>query len=375
MALPSFSNIVTLCRKEWRSLFHDAILMFFIVFAFSFSIYSQAKGTSTELKKAAVGIVDEDRSALSLRFRDALREPYFGRIETVPLDRVEQDMESAQYTFVLIFPQKMEADLRAGKNVTLQLLIDATVMSQSQIGAGYIQNIIQLELARYFKIPTNEVQPVNLIIRYAFNQSREPSWFSSVTGVIQNITMLAILLTGAALIRERERGTIEHLLVMPVTALEIVLSKVIANGIVILAAAFLSLQFVVRGMIGVDIQGSIGLFMLASALYLFFTTGLGLFLGTISRSMPQMGLLFILTIMPMNMLSGGVTPLESMPVFLQHIMRFMPTTEYISLAQAILFRNADFSIVWPKMLSITVTGLVFFIYSAKRFRSFLERQG
>ena len=193
--------------------------------------------------------------------------------------------------------------------------------------------------------------------------------------MIQNITMLAILLTGAALIRERERGTIEHLLVMPVSALEIVLSKVVANGVVILLATFLCIQLTIRLWIGVEIGGSITLFLIATALYLFFTTGLGLFLGTISRSMPQMGLLFILIVLPMNLLSGGFTPLESMPEILQKIMSVVPSTNYIKLAQAILFRNAGFSIVWPEMMMVTVVGLMFFVYSTLRFRSFLERQG
>ena len=100
-----------------------------------------------------------------------------------------------------------------------------------------------------------------------------------------------------------------------------------------------------------------------------------MFLGTISRSMPQMGLLFILIVLPMNLLSGGFTPLESMPEILQKIMSVVPSTNYIKLAQAILFRDAGFSIVWPEMVMVTVVGLMFFIYSTLRFRSFLERQG
>jgi len=328
-----------------------------------------------DLKDASVGVVDEDRSALSLRLIDALQKPYFGRVTNIRNDEVEKEMERARYTFVLQFPTHMESDIRGGKKVTAQLLIDATVMGQAQIGAGYIQNIVAMELARYFKVQSISVESVDIITRYAFNQNRNTAWFTSITGLIQNITMLAILLTGAALIRERESGTIEHLLVMPVNTLEIVLSKVVANGLVILVASLLSIEIVVRQIIGVEINGSIPLFMLVSALYLLFTTGLGLFLGTVSRSMPQMGLLFILIVLPMNLLSGGFTPLESMPVLLQKIMHFVPSTTYISLAQAILFRNAGFDIIWPKMLLITVVGLAFFIFSAARFRDFLEKQG
>lgn len=375
MGLPSFSNVFNLCRKEWQSLLHDTILLAFIIFSFSLSIYSQATGTSTDLKSAAVGIVDEDRSPLSLRLTDALLPPEFGKVTPVSHGEAEQGLESAQYTFVLQFPQRMEADLRAGKSVTVQLLIDATVMGQAQIGAGYIQNIIQQETARYFGLSAASASSVDLIIRFAFNQERNTAWFSSVTSMIQQITMLAALLTGAALIRERERGTIEHLLVMPVTSFEIVLSKVIANGVVILLAAWLCLEVTIKRWIGADIVGSVPLFILATALYLFFTTGLGLFLGTVARSMPQMGLMFILIILPMNLLSGGFTPLESMPEILQKIMSVVPSTNYIKLAQAILFRDADISIVWPEMIMVTGVGLLLFTYSTIKFRGFLERQG
>ncbi|PZO88165.1 MAG: ABC transporter permease [Micavibrio aeruginosavorus] len=372
---PSIPTVAHLCRKEWQSLFHDTVMMFFIVFSFTFLLYSQATGTSTDLKRASIGIIDEDHSPLSLRLKDSLIPPYFKNVEEVTEQQAEKGLESAKYSFVLHFPSRMEADIRAGKKVTAQLLIDATIIGQAQIGSGYINTIIQKELASYFNAQ-NGIQPtIDLIVRYSFNQGRDTTWFTAVTSMIQNITMLAILLTGAALIRERERGTIEHLLVMPITALEIVLSKVIANGVVILVATFLCIQLVIRQWIGVEINGSITLFLLASGLYLFFTTGLGLFLGTISRSMPQMGLLFILIVLPMNLLSGGYTPLESMPEILQKIMSVVPSTNYIKLAQGILFREAGFSIVWPQMLMVTVVGLILFVFSTIRFRSFLERQG
>ncbi len=371
----SWRNIAYLCRKEWLALFHDAVLMFFIVFSFTFSIYQQAKGGSMELHKAAIGVVDEDQSALSARFADALLPPYFGKVDYIRHQDVDPAMENATYTFVLQIPADMEKDLRAGKHVTLQLLVDASALGQAQLGSGYITSIFQTEMLRYFQHEQDVALPVNLVVRYAYNQGQNHEWFMGVAALIQNISMLAVALTGAALIRERESGTIEHLLVMPVTPLQIVLSKVIANGSVILAVSLISLKTVLQQGIGIELEGSIGLFMLVSALYLFFTTGLGIFLGTIARSMPQMGLLFILTILPMNLLSGAFTPLESMPAWLQHIIVYMPSTAYVSMAQAILFRGAGIGVVWPDMLTVTVIGLAFFGYSAVRFRSFLERQG
>lgn len=370
----SWRRIWHLCRKEWISLFHDTALIVLIALGFSLVIYAQSKSTSLELHKASIGVVDEDRSALSLRLADALSPPYFGIVDSIRHGQVDRAMEDAQYTFVLQIPARMESDLRAGKNVTLQLLIDASAVGQAGIGAGYLQNIIQTETARYFNAQDLTASPVRLVTRYAFNQGQHHEWFSGIAALIQNITMLAILLTGAALLRERESGTIEHLLVMPVTPFEIVVSKVVANGAVILFISFLSIEIVLRRWIGIEISGSVPFFMFVSALYLFFTTGLGIFLGTLARSMPQMGLLFILIILPMNLLSGSLTPLESMPEIMRKITSFSPATAFVSMAQAILFRGAGIATVWPNMLLVTSVGLAVFVFSIARFRNFMERQ-
>lgn len=182
------------------------------------------------------------------------------------------------------------------------------------------------------------------------------------------ITLLSIILTGAALIREREHGTIEHLLAMPLRPLEIMLAKVWAMGLVVLVAAALSLQFVVQGILGVPITGSIPLFLLGAMLFLFSTTSMGIFLGTVARSMPQLGLLIILIIVPLQLLSGAVTPRESMPEVVQDIMLTAPTTHFVSLAQAILYRGAGFDVVWPSFLAIVAIGVVFFLAALARFR-------
>ncbi|MGN6670658.1 MAG: ABC transporter permease, partial [Candidatus Nucleicultricaceae bacterium] len=324
---------------------------------------------------AAVGIVDDDQSPLSKRFADALLPPYFGKVMHISHQDVSQSMESATFTFVLQFPTHMESDLRKGKKVSLQLLIDASAIGQAGIGAHYIENIIQLELGRYFNKYRTTAAPINLVIRYAYNQGQNHEWFMGIAALIMNITMLSVLLSGAALLRERETGTIEHLLVMPVTPLQIVLSKVIANGSIILLISFLSFKIVIEHIISAEIQGSLAFFMAASAVYLVFTTGLGIFLGTITHSMPQMGLLFILVVLPMNLLSGAFTPLESMPEGLQGIISFMPATAYVSMAQAILFRNAGLDVVWSDMLLVFTSGLAALSFSIVYFRNFLERQG
>jgi len=189
-----------------------------------------------------------------------------------------------------------------------------------------------------------------------------------VMGIINNITMLAIVLAGAAVIREREHGTMDHLLVMPLTPFEIAMSKIWANGLVILLAVALSLYFVLRGVLGVPIAGSVPLFLFGAAIYLFFATAIGIFLGTIARSMPQLGLLFLLVYLPLAMLSGSNTPLESMPPWLATVMQASPTVHFVSFAQAILYRGAGIAGVWQEFLIIAAIGGVFLGLALLRFR-------
>jgi ABC-2 type transport system permease protein len=170
------------------------------------------------------------------------------------------------------------------------------------------------------------------------------------------------------LIRERERGTVEHLLVMPVTPFEIMTSKVWSMGLVVLVTSAVSLTVVVQGVLSVPVQGSVALFLCGTALHLFATTSLGMFLATFARTMPQFALLMILVLLPLQMLSGGMTPRESMPEVVQQIMLGAPTTHFVMLAQGILFRGAGLTVVWPQFLALAVIGTVLFGVALARFR-------
>jgi len=365
----SFKNILQLGIKELHSLYRDPIMLFMIFWAFSASIYIAGTSISHDLHNASIAIVDEDQSLLSMRIRGAFLPPYFNQPDIIAFQDVDRAMDLDRYTFVLVIPEGSEADVLRGLHPAIQVNLDATAVMIAGIGAGYIQNIITDEVARFISGgPAASQSPVELRLRYAFNPNLSSKWFTSIMEIISNVTMFIILLTGAALIREREHGTIEHLLVMPLTPLEIMLSKVWANGLVILVATAFSLWVVIQGVLGVPIAGSVPLFLLGTLLYLFFASALGIFLGTTARSMPQFGLLFIITILPMNLLSGGQTPLESQPEWLQNIMWFIPSTHFVSFAQAILYRGAGLDIIWPNFLAVTVVGLTLLSLSALAFR-------
>ena len=196
-----------------------------------------------------------------------------------------------------------------------------------------------------------------------------------MVAVIDQITLLGVLLTGAALIRERERGTVQHLLVMPVTPFEIMTSKVWSMGLVVLAASALSVKFVVATLMAVPLQGSVALFVCGTALHLFAVTSLGIFLATFARTMPQFALLMILVVLPLQMLEGGMTPRESMPAAVQQIMLAAPTTHFVMLAQGILYRGAGLEAVWPNFLALALIGTTLFTIALVRFRRTIGTMG
>lgn len=364
------ANIFWLGTKELRSFMHDYVLLAFVVYAFSLQIMAQANSYSQEVHNAAVAAVDEDHSELSDRITRAFLPPYFKYAQPIAERDVVPAMNLGKYTFVVDIPPNFERDVLGGRNPAVQLNVDATVMVQGGLGAGYAQEIITNEIADFLsRAEGAPLSPVNLAVRVVFNPNITTAWFTSVMGIINNISMLAIILAGAAIVREREHGTMDHLLVMPVTPFAIAMSKVWANGLVITAAVAFSLYFIVRGFLHVPIAGSIPLFMLGVMIYLFFACAVGIFLGTVARSMPQLGLLFMLVYLPMNVLSGSNTPLESMPPWLANTMQASPSTHFVSFAQSILYRGAGMDVVWPQFLFVAVVGGLFLTVAVLRFRS------
>ena len=365
-------NILNLGMKELRSLLRDPIMLVLIVWAFTLSIYTAATAMPETLHKAPIAIVDDDRSALSMRIADAFYLPYF--LPPIRITPAEMDarMDAGLDTFALHIPAGFQRDVLAGRSPALQLNVDATRMSQAFTGSGYVQAIVLGEVSEFVRRHRAEdVLPAELQLRARFNPELNQSWFGAVMELVNRITMLSIILTGAALIREREHGTVEHLLVMPVTPFEIMSAKVWAMALVVLVSSAFALGVVVQGALAVPIEGSRALFLLGVTLHLFATTSMGIFLGTVARTMPQFGLLMMMTLLPLQILSGGMTPWESMPEGVQFLMQAAPTTHFVALSQAILYRGAGFEVVWPQFLSLAVIGAALFAFSLARFRKTL----
>jgi ABC-2 type transport system permease protein len=367
--MKKLANIYRLGVKELWSLWRDPVMLLLIVYSFTLMIYNAASAVPETLHKATIAIVDEDGSPLATRIATAFYPPYFLKPEMISFDDVDPGMDAGRFTFAIDIPPNFQRDVLANRSPALQLNVDATRISQAFTGYVDIQQILQSEVNEFVqRYRANLIPPVDLAMRVRFNPNLERPWFGAVVQLIDAVTILSIILAGVALIREREHGTVEHLLVMPVTPAEIMLAKVWSAALVVLIATAFSLGVVVQWILEIPVEGPAWLFLACAALHLFATTSMGIFLATIARSMPQFGLLFVLVLVPMSLLSGGVTPRESMPEFVQKVMLGAPTTHFVAASQGILFRGGGIDVVWPQMLALSVIASVFFTVALLRFR-------
>ena len=364
------ANIYRLTIKELRSIRSDPIMLLLVAYSFTIAIYAAATGASTEAKNLSVAIVDEDRSDLSRSLADGLTPPTFKPAIALASTEIDAAMNAQRVIYVIEIPPKFEADVLAGRQPTVQIDVDATAAAQAFNGMTYIQNVVISYVTDFVARREGAMPaPVKVVTQIKFNPNLTSSWFTSVMQIISNLTMITVTLTGAALIREREQGTVEHLLVMPVVPSEIMLSKILANGIVIVVSAALSLILVVEWWLQVPVIGSRLLFLGGACFYVFAVAALGIALGTVASTMAQFGLLSIPVLLVMMLLSGSSTPLESMPVWLKDLMLVIsPTPHFVIFSQDVVYRGADASIVWPEILATTAIGSVFFAIALYRFR-------
>ena len=367
--MPSLTNIYRLGIKELWSLIRDPVMLLLIIHTFTLAIYVSATAMPETLNKAPLAIVDEDDSPLSHRIASAFYLPHFKPPVMISLEDIDRGMDAGEFTFVLDIPANFQRDTLAGHSPAIQLNVDATRMGQAFSGSNYIQQMVIGEVNEFVqRYRENRTEAVELTVRARFNPNLDQMWFGGLMEIINNVTMLSIILTGAALIREREHGTIEHLLVMPVTPTEIMIAKIWSMSIVVLLSAAFSLVFIVQGVLAVPVEGSVALFLLGTTLHLFATTSMGIWMATLARSMPQFGMLTVLILLPLQMLSGNSSPRESMPEFVQNAMLLAPTTHFVMLAQAILFRGAGLSAIWPQLLALGLIGATFFVVASIQFR-------
>lgn len=363
--------------KELRQLARDTVLLVFIVYIFTFHIIIAAGGMETELRRAGVLVHDADRSVAARELVYRFRPPYFEfRAEVADPDAGLRLLDRGRAKVLLDIPSRFEQTLQDGeRTAVIQLLVDTSNANSgflasnygTRIVAGYAHEWSERRLARVGLDP-DKLPVITSEGRIWYNPELDEAWFGTLSDLLTMMTVACILLPASALVREKERGTIEQLLVAPLAPFQVMASKVLAMILVMLAGTAVSLFVIMQPLYGVPARGSLGLFFALTALYAFTNAGLGLMAATFARSSAQVGLLVMLIVMPIVMLSGTHTPLESMPGWLQELMRISPMRYFIDITYGILLRGAGLDTLWDSVLAMTLLGVALFALGMWRFR-------
>lgn len=368
-------NVFYLAGKELRSLLSDPVLMVLIVYMFSMAVYTVANSISSEVKNASVAVVDNDGSALSRRLKESLILPSFKKVQEVDAADTDRLTDNGEYTFVVDIPPDYQRDVLAGRNPKIQVQADATAMTQAALGSSYIEQIFSREIKNFLH-ERDSAPAMKTAVNVLYNPNYSSKWFMGGMNILGNLNLLTLLLVGAAVIRERERGTLEHVLVMPVRSSEIAISKILANGVVLLAVVTASLYLVVHHTLGVPLpDGATARFAIGAAAFIFSIASLGIMLAIAAPTMPQFGLLVIPVYIVMYMLSGAASPVENMPELAQRLTQFSPATVFVAYAQDVLFRGAGLDMVWDKLAKMAAMGTVFLAVALVQFKTMLGKQG
>ncbi|PAY18933.1 ABC transporter [Rhodopirellula sp. SM50] len=364
-------RLAVVCRKELVQFFRNWILALFMLYSFTMMAYQNATAISRELKHAGLVVIDNDRSKTSRDLIYRFQEPRFQLIEQLENSREGVlRLDDGDAALVLDIPQNFGDDLMNGRHTQLQLQLDGADSARAYLAASYAERIV-----RQFSTETVRQQfadePLPIVEndeRVWFSPNHEETLFLAIQDLAQHIFLFSILLPASALAREKERGTVEQLLVSPLSPLQIMLGKIVPMVGIILLTSVLSLFLIIEGALALNVRGNIGLFLGVTALFSGAAAGLGIAIASLTRNMGQVGIVSI-TLMPiLFMLSGSDTPPEMMPDALLPVMYLSPLHHYLNAAFGILIKGADITTVWDSILYMAILGGCVFAFSLLRFR-------
>ncbi len=363
-------QLAMLSYKEFLQFFRDPVLVLFLLYAFTLSIMAASTVVSTQLRNATTVAIDHDRTRTSRELLYGFREPYF-RVEgrMLPDREAIRQLDGGHATVVLDVPEGFQDALRRQRTTDVQMLVDASNSHVAFMSSSYGERIVQRFLDRQNQPePMPNMPRVELRQRFWFNPNLRDEPFRALEQIARMSLLFSMLLPASAMARERERGTIQQLLVSPLTPVQILLSKVLPMTCIVLAATTVALFVIVRGVLGIALHGNVVAYLALSAVFAVNASGIGLLIATFSRNLAQVGFLSLLVMPPMNLFAGTITPLESMPALLRPVMLLSPMYHYLNVSFGLLLEGASPATLWHSILALLAIGAGVFALGAWRFR-------
>ncbi|MDH7499913.1 MAG: ABC transporter permease [candidate division NC10 bacterium] len=373
-------RLASLVKKEFLQFSRDWVILIILLYSFTVDIYLVTRGFNLEVRRTPVAICDLDGSPASRGLIERFRLPYFSPEAYVHEEaKVKDLLHRGKVTMALVIPPHFAQTLKEGRQAKVQLIVDGTHSNSALIAMGYAARIIeaysQQTVLENWGLTLKGLQllpRVDLLYRIRFNPNLKSEYFMGLTELFSVITMIAILLPAAALVREKEHGTIEQLLVTPLRPHEIMLAKIIPMGIITFLATFLAIFTVLQPLFGIPLRGNLGLFFLATFVFVFTSSGLGLFLASISKSLSEVILLILLLITPILFLSGSWTPYEAMPFWMKRVTYLSPLKYFLEIGFSVFLKGLGFQALWKEFLGLLLLGSLAFLLGVVKFRSSFE---
>ena len=362
--------------KELVQLLRDVPLMLFMVYTFTVNVYLNGSAGGIDLQRASLVVHDDDHSATSRELIYRLRSPYF--VLTSEVDRPDEGLAMLDAGTAAVFvdiPPQFEQSLERRDAASVQLQIDSTMTVQAYLAASYAEQIAAeyaVELASQRPEMPESVPQIHHDRRLWFNPNENHLWFTPLAELLNVITVFCVLLPAAAMAREKERGTVEQLMVSPLSPTQIMAPKVIGMTIVILIGTCLSIGLIIRPVFHIPLRGSLTLFLAVSALYVTTMTGLGIVAGTIARNMGQVGMLAMLILLPVIILSGTFTPPEGKPPWLTGVSMLVPLRHYFEITTGIFLKGSGVSLLWREIGWLLALGGGIFLFGRWMFQRQFE---
>jgi|SRR5579871_404763 len=373
-------RLVDFIVKELLQILRDRRMLFslFAMPIIQLTLFGYA--LNTDVKHLGVAVYDQDRTAES---RDLVKRitssEYFDFLGTVQSqDAVQRLLLSGSADLVLVIPPQFERKVKAGETAQLQALVDGSNPNSGTIAAGYLGVIIQTRNVQLLSERISRAgmrattgAGVDARLRVWYNPALETK-FGMVPGVICMVVgMMAMMLSATAIVKEREDGTIEQLIVTPIRPWELMLGKTLPI-LIIGYVEIITVLLVGVTVFGVPVRGSVLLLLAYAAPFLIASLAIGLIVSTISKTQQQAWMAIQFFSMPSMLLSGFMFPIRSMPYALQQATRLIPMRYYLVIVRDILLKGSGADLLWDQILPLTLLAVVLISLATWRFQKKLD---
>ena len=372
------TRLLSLIRKEFIQTFRDIPIVMLVIYTFS-EILLCGWAVTMEVRHIPTAILDRDNSLASRALIERFQHSSNFHLDYYPSNEgeVEQLLDSGQALIGIVIPPQLGRDLAAGEPTSIQVLVDGTQSSAALLSLGYIHEIVnryssEIEITRWNRssMPLPGLSGVINNIRAWYLPELRYIHFGMVSMVALAVVLLGTRLASAAIVREKESGTLEQLMVTPIRPWELILAKVIPMTLLEVVGLLLGvlLGFLVFGVAphGNPLNTLI-LFIALSTLAFLATVGIGIWIATYARTQIQALLLTFLLLFPMMFLSGTITPITAMPIWLQWLSFMSPVRHYLAVALGVFIKGLTLETVWPHVMALIGFTMLILWISLRRF--------